>query len=49
MNWIFASAHEAFEGARGRWDELNAARGNRIPLDSIFLDGPNSQFPCVKI
>lgn len=38
MKWVFAPARKAFEEARGRWDELNAARGNHILLDSLFVD-----------
>ncbi len=48
MNWIFASAQEAFKGARDRWGELNAERENRSLLDSLFVDGPNGQFPYVE-
>jgi len=38
MKWVFAPARKAFEAARGRWDELNAVRGNHILLDSLFVD-----------
>jgi hypothetical protein len=48
MNWIFASAQEGLEGARDRWDELNAAHANRILFDSLFVDRPNGQSPYVK-
>src|SRR5580704_890332 len=44
MNWIFAPAQEAFKGARDRWDELNAARGNHILLDSLFVDSALRHF-----
>src|SRR5712672_3420823 len=38
MKWVFAPARKVFEQFRGRWDQLNAARGNHILLDSIFVD-----------
>jgi hypothetical protein len=38
MKWVFAPARKAFEDVRGRWDELNAVRGNHILLDSFFVD-----------
>jgi hypothetical protein len=44
MNWILASAQEAFKGARDRTGEFNAARGNRSLLDSLFVDRPNGRF-----
>ena len=44
MKSIFAPAQEAFKGARDRWDELNAARGNHILLDSLFVDSALRHF-----
>ena len=38
MKWDFAPARKAFGGVRNRWDELNAARGNHILCDSIFVE-----------
>lgn len=38
MSWDFAPADKAFEKVRNLWDQLNAACGNHILLDSIFVE-----------
>jgi hypothetical protein len=48
MNWILASAQEAFKGARDRSGEFNAARGNRSLLDSLFVNSPNGRFSYLE-
>lgn len=47
MAWKFQPAVEAFADYREMWDALNAANGNHIVLDSIFVQGLLRQFGTV--